>query len=93
MDTCTRSERHGDSLASRGVLMLGLVGVASLMAPAAHAQLSCNFPFPPFNTPPLPPVQANFSNQTFGNAPPLTPFAVTSTGLVGCNGAAGAPPG
>ena len=72
-------------LGSNILLALGTMTLAQVMAPAA-AQAQCNSSSNP--SPPSP-VVANFSNQSFGNNPPLVPYNVASLGLVGCNGANG----
>ena len=59
------------------LLTLGTMTLAQVMAPAV-AQAQCNSgnnPSPP------PPVVANFSNQSFGNNPPLVPYNIASLGL------------
>ena len=57
------------------------------MAPGtALAQVMCNSSLDP--TPP-PAVHFNVSNKTFGNRPPLKPFAQVTIGMDGCTGAAG----
>ena len=72
-------------LGSNILLALGTMTLAQVMAPTA-AQAQCNS-----NSNPAPPspVVANFSNQSFGNTPPLVPYNVASPGLVGCNGTNG----
>ncbi|MET0745371.1 MAG: hypothetical protein ABWY78_18515, partial [Microvirga sp.] len=67
------------------LLALGAVTWAQVMLPGtALAQCSSSSnPMPPN------PVIANFSNQSFGNTAPLTPYNVASAGLAGCQGAGG----
>jgi hypothetical protein len=56
----------------------------AVSASTAQAQCSASG-----NPSPPPPVQANFSNQSFGMTPPLSPYAVTSLGIPGCDGSTG----
>ena len=72
-------------LGSNILLTLGTMTLAQVMAPTA-AQAQCNSSS---NPAPPSPVVANFSNQSFGNNPPLVPYNVASAGLVGCNGTNG----
>jgi len=69
----------------RSTLALGAWAAGSLLLPgAAQAQCSTGA-----NPAPPSPVQADFSNQTFGTAPPQPPYAVVSRGTAGCAGVDG----
>ena len=79
------AERRQSGFPPRLVLALCAWVVAhAVSASTAQAQCSTsNNPSPP------PPVQANFSNQSFGMTPPLSPYAVASLGIPGCDGSTG----
>ncbi|WP_207538740.1 autotransporter outer membrane beta-barrel domain-containing protein [Sabulicella rubraurantiaca] len=65
--------------------MLGVCELGYLLWPAA-AQAQCNSSS---NPSPPPPIQADYSNQSFGTTLPLTPYDVRSLGIGGCDGQAG----
>ena len=79
------AERRQSGFPPRLVLALCAWVVAHAVS-ASTAQAQCNTSN---NPSPPPPVQANFSNQSFGMTPPLSPYAVTSLGIPGCDGSTG----
>src|SRR3982750_1791752 len=80
-----RSKRRQSGFPPGLVLALCAWGLAPVVS-ASAAQAQCNTSSNP--SPPSP-MQANFSNQSFGINPPLMPYSVISVGIPGCIGSNG----
>ncbi|MCW8085269.1 autotransporter outer membrane beta-barrel domain-containing protein [Sabulicella glaciei] len=87
-----RTEFGRANLCIRVTLVLGACNLGHVVWPAAaQAQAQCNSSA---NPAPAPPIQENYSDRTFSNYPPQTPYYLPSynppNATAGCDGAAGA---
>lgn len=72
-------------LRSGAAFTLGIWAIGQLMVPgAAQAQCSSGA-----NPPPASPIREDYADRSFSTTPPLTPYYILSSGLVGCTGQSG----